>query len=176
MARIHLLRGMAAGLLAGCAAAYIMNQFQELRPIRKPQYTGGPSPEPEHHQEPLQGTSEEEDATVKTAQRISQRVLHHNLTESEKKVAGPAVHYMYGSLIGAVYGGLSELLPIVSAGLGLPFGFFVWLVGDEVAVPVLGLGKGPLDTPPEKHADALAAHFMYGAALDLLRRVFKVLI
>jgi hypothetical protein len=173
---------MAAGLLAGCAAAWAMNQFQQMRAQNVPQQrgTGGSgseakskAQETESQQGLHQSEDLEENATVKTAQRISRKLFEHELSDSEKQVAGPAVHYGYGSVVGALYGGLAELLPITAAGLGLPFGFALWLLGDEIAVPVLGLGKRPTEYPPEVHADALAAHFMYGATTDLLRRVLR---
>jgi hypothetical protein len=170
---------MAAGLLAGCAASWVMNQFQQMRPQQAPESGGGDRGEQaksksEENQKGLHQRSDlEENATVKTAQRISRKLFEHELSAGEKQVAGPAVHYAYGSVIGALYGGLSELLPITSAGLGLPFGFALWLLGDEIAVPALGLGKPPLEYAPEVHADALAAHFMYGATTDLLRRVLR---
>lgn len=183
----HVLRGMAAGLLAGAAASWVMNQFQQVRatnPPQRPENGGGAAGGAEaksHAQEGDEGEDKglhqsenlDENATVKTAQRISQQVLHRNLTDSEKQVAGPAVHYAYGSLVGALYGGMAELLPITSAGLGLPFGFALWVLGDEIAVPALGLGKQPTEYSPEVHADALAAHFMYGATTDVLRRVLR---
>lgn len=169
---VHLLRGMAAGMLAGCAASWAMNQFRQLRPQNSP--PGGEREQPEERQSVRQALhEEEEDATVKTAQRISQRVFHHDLSDNEKQIAGPVVHYGYGSLVGAMYGGLAELLPAVSAGAGLPFGFALWLLGDEVAVPALGLAKPPTEYPPSTHADALAAHFAYGFTTDLLRRVLR---
>jgi hypothetical protein len=174
----HVIRGMAAGLLAGCAASWAMNQFQQLRPQTTPQPTGGGGNEAksqsEDNQKGLhQSNDADENATVKTAQRLSRKLFEHDLSEPEKKLAGPAVHYAYGSVVGALYGGLSELLPITAAGLGLPFGFALWLLGDEIAVPALGLGKHPKEYAPEVHADALAAHFMYGATTDLLRRVLR---
>lgn len=174
----HVIRGMAAGLLAGCAASWVMNQFQQMRPQHAPDSGGGDRGETaksqsDDNQKGLHQSSDlDENATVKTAQRISRKLFEHELSEPEKQVAGPAVHYAYGSVVGALYGGLSELLP-VSAGLGLPFGFALWLLGDEIAVPALGLGKQPQEYAPEVHADALAAHFMYGATTDLLRRVLK---
>lgn len=180
----HVFRGMAAGMLAGLAASWVMNEFQQLRPQRQPEPRpegGRPRREPQqeaHQREPQQedhgqSSEEEEDATVKTARKISQRVLHRDLSECEKQIAGPAVHYAYGSLVGAVYGGLSELLPITSAGLGLPFGAALWLLGDEVAVPALGLGKSPTEYPPEVHADALSSHLMYGLTTDVVRRFLR---
>lgn len=182
MAHTHVFRGMAAGLLAGCAAAWAMNQFQQIRAQNLPQCGDGggagseaksKAQEAENQQGLHQSENLDENATVKTAQRISRKLFEHDLSECEKQVAGPAVHYGYGSLVGALYGGLAELLPITAAGLGLPFGFALWLLGDEIAVPALGLGKRPTEYPVEVHADALAAHFMYGATTDLLRRVLR---
>ena len=179
MAHVHVFRGMAAGLLAGCAASWVMNQFQQMRAQNAPQpAAGGNEPKDQSQQERgeqglHQSENLDENATVKTAQRISRKLFEHELSDSEKQIAAPAVHYGYGSLVGALYGGLSELLPITSAGLGLPFGFALWLLGDEIAVPALGLGKHPMEYSPDVHADALAAHFMYGATTDLVRRVLR---
>ncbi len=180
MSQIHFVRGVAAGALAGLAASWVMHRFQGAKPAQAPQprkrSTVSSVPRKQGKRERHNGSESNEDATVKTAERISQRVFHHELTDVEKKLAGPMVHYAYGSLVGGLYGGLAELLPITAAGVGMPFGFALWLLGDEIAVPALGLGKGPLETSAETHADALAAHFMYGAATDILRRVLRHLL
>jgi hypothetical protein len=168
---------MAAGLLAGCAASWVMNQFAQARPIRRRRGKSGDWSEEGNRRtsqrEARQGGEEEQDATVATAVAISRNLFEHELSPKEKQIAGPIVHYAYGSLVGAIYGGLAELIPGVAAGFGLPFGFVLWLLGDEIAVPALGLSKGPLEYPPEAHADALAVHFMYGFTTDLLRRVLR---
>lgn len=172
------LRGMAAGLVAGLAASWVMNEFQQLRPQSSPpgdreRESDEDHADPQERKEQLSRQGDDENATVKTAQAIAQHVLHRDLTPEEKRIAGPAVHYAYGSLVGALYGGLSELLPVASAGMGLPFGAALWLMGDEVAVPALGLAKPPTEYSPEVHADALAGHLMYGVTTDVLRRVLR---
>ena len=133
MSQIHPIRGLAAGLLAGCAASWVMNHFQQMQPLNPPPKlkNGKVSmPQRKGDEESMhQGDDLDENATVKTAQRISQKVFQHELTDVEKRLAGPAVHYAYGSLVGALYGGLAEFLPGVSAGAGLPFGFALWLLG-----------------------------------------------
>ena len=171
----NVLRGMAAGLLAGFAASWAMNQFQNLHPepSRSARGPGARNQQEPPEQKAQQSSHQADDATVQTAVAISRKVLHHELSDTEKQIAGPVVHYAYGSVIGAIYGGLAELLPITAAGLGLPFGFALWLLGDEVAVPALGLAKGPTEYPPDVHADALAAHLMYGLTTDVLRRFLK---
>ena len=177
---IQVLRGLVAGALAGCAASWVMNEFQMMRSSGAQGSNGNSEPgeqrEPQERKEKLarqQESNLEENATVKTAAVISRNLFEHELTSQEKKIAGPIVHYAYGSMIGALYGGLCELLPVASVGLGMPFGAAVWLLGDEIAVPYLGLSRKPTEYPPQVHADALAAHFMYGATTDLLRRVLR---
>ncbi len=53
---------------------------------------------------------------------------------------------------------------------GSPFGIALWGVGDELAIPALGLAKWPNAYPLSAHAQALAAHAVYGITTDLVRR------
>jgi putative membrane protein len=149
-------KGLAAGIAGGLLASWIMNLFQAAMSR-------------------LDGEGEEqsnegEDATVKTAERVSRGVFDHKLSKEEKKTAGPAVHYAMGAVSGGIYGAVSELLPVARWGLGLPFGAAVWLIADEVALPALGLSKKPNEYPPSVHAKALASHLVYGLSTDLVRR------
>src|SRR5205814_1570346 len=113
---------------------------------------------------------EGEDATVKTANKISSEVFDHELSAEEKKTAGPFVHYAYGTGIGAVYGGLSQRFETTKSGFGSAYGAAAWALGDEVAVPALGLGKKPTETPISKQFQMLAAHIVYGITLEGVRR------
>ncbi len=80
------------------------------------------------------------------------------------------VHFGYGTLMGALYGGICEVAPTASIGLGIPFGAVLWVFGDELAVPLLGFGSSPINTPMSTHIDALAAHVVYGITADGVRR------
>src|SRR5689334_2981269 len=101
----NVLRGMAAGMLAGLAASWVMNEFQKMHAQTQPEDQGetpGGHDQPQERKENHAGSEEEDDANVKTAQAIAQRVIHRKLTDREKQIAGPAVHYAYGSLVGAM--------------------------------------------------------------------------
>jgi putative membrane protein len=63
--------------------------------------------------------------------------------------------------------------PETSKALGLPFGTALWLAGDEIAVPALGLSGNPLEYPVSSHLQALAAHCIYGVTTDLVRRAMR---
>jgi len=169
-------KGAAAGLVAGLAATWAMTRFQEL----SGKLAGNDSEEraPQHSakrgtRESTEGNGQGEDATVRAADRLSRGLFHHGLGKREKEVAGPALHYGFGALTGAVYGALAELTPGVTLGAGAPFGAAVWLAADEITVPALRLSGPPWEYPPMVHARALGAHLVYGLATEGLRRLVR---
>jgi hypothetical protein len=156
-------KSVVSGALGGLAASWVMNQFQSSLSKAAKELSNG------------QGDSQEsgsggEDATVKTANAISLGILHRELTGNEKKWAGPAVHYAFGTVVGTIYGALAQSVPITSAGYGTVYGTIVWLAADEIGVPAFGLSKSPVETPASSHMQALASHLVYGIATDLVRR------
>jgi putative membrane protein len=172
-------KGLAAGLVGGLVASWVMNRFQDVWITLSE--SGGQSQGEQSSQQgqgnartgQQQSGEEQEDATVKTASAISESILDHKLTESEKKWAGPAVHYAFGTAVGGLYGAAAELAPDVTAGVGLPFGAAFWLVADETALPLLGLSKGPTEYPASTHVYALASHFVYGLTAEAVRRAVR---
>ena len=160
-------KGFAAGLMGGLIASWTMNRFQDVWS----KLAEGP-PTTEVSTAETQPTVQD-DTTVKAASAVSEGLFHHRLTEGEKKLAGPAVHYLLGTGVGGLYGASAELAPKVTAGAGLPFGAAFWLVVDEGAVPLLGLSKGPTSYPLTTHAYALASHFVYGLTAETVRRAIR---
>ena len=172
-------KGLVAGLAAGLFASWTMNQFQAAwtrvaEGFEKPH--GAQSMQPSEGGSPNQSQEspeEQDDATVKAAKAISEGVFGHELTKSEKKPAGAAVHYAFGTATGGLYGAMAELAPQVTIGAGVPFGAVFWAVADETAVPLLGLAKGPSEYPLSTHAYALASHLVYGLTAELSRRAVR---
>jgi uncharacterized membrane protein YagU involved in acid resistance len=109
----------------------------------------------------------------KAASAVTESLFHHRLTQSEKRIAGPAVHYILGTGVGGLYGAAAEIAPKVTAGKGLPFGAVFWLVVDEGAVPLLRLSEGPTAYPPSTHIYALSSHFVYGLTAEIVRRAVR---
>jgi uncharacterized membrane protein YagU involved in acid resistance len=118
-------------------------------------------------------TEVQDDTTVRAASAVSEWLFDHKLTQREKRIAGPAVHYILGTGVGGLYGAAAEITPNVTAGSGLPFGSVFWLVVDEGAVPLLGLSKGPMAYPLSTHAYALSSHFVYGLTAEVVRRAIR---
>jgi hypothetical protein len=129
-----ILKGMVAGSVGGLVASWTMNQFQKVWSAAEKEITGG-----RQGQDGGQQNSEDaEDATMKTADRISQALQGRHLTKDRKKKAGPVVHYAFGALMGAVYGASVEVNPAANALAGIPFGAILFAGADEVALPALG--------------------------------------
>lgn len=170
-------KGLVAGLAGGLVASWTMNQFQAAWTRMA---EGTDKPHGAQSMQPAEGskgdgqdTQDQDDATVKTAKAISKGVFGRELQESEKKPAGAAVHYAFGTLTGGLYGALAELSPQVTNAAGLPFGAAFWLVADEITVPLLGLSKGPAAYPVSTHAYALASHLVYGVTTEVSRRALR---
>jgi putative membrane protein len=159
-------KSVAAGALGGLAGSFAMNQFQSLVSAASKASKGNGENSGQE-----ESAGQDEDATVKTAKAISQTVFDHELAEDEKKWAGPLVHYSLGTTLGAVYGLVAEQLPVARTGFGTAYGAAVWLGADEIAVPALGLSKGPRETPLASHVNALASHLVYGFVTGLTRKL-----
>lgn len=164
-----ILKGLAAGIAGGLAATFVMTQFQTV--VSQIGKAYGDKDKKQEKQEDAG-----ENATVKTAEAISETVFDRELEKGEKQAAGNAVHYIFGTTMGALYGAAAEAAPIASAGYGLPFGTALFIGADEIAVPALGLSKAPAEVPLSTHAYGLASHLVYGLTTDLVRRaVLRVL-
>jgi hypothetical protein len=171
-------QGVGAGAAAGLAGTFAMSLFQKLWARlagtgSHPLDTLHPAERgwPESVQEVRQpGTRGPDDATVEAAAWISRALLGRDLSQEERKVAGPLLHYLSGAAAGAAYGALAEVAPGATAGGGVPFGLAVWLAADEVIVPLLGLTPPPQDNPARRHVLAFLAHCVYGATAEAVRR------
>jgi putative membrane protein len=160
------LKGLVAGVAGGLLASLVMEQFQFVW---------------SKVSERIQRSSEEEKpkgrkaepATVKVAQSISKNVFGKRLPKSKKRLAGEAVHYAMGTTSGAIYGALTEALPMTTLGDGLVFGTAVWLLADEVSVPALRLSKPPLKIAASTHVYALVSHLVYGWTTEIVRRAVR---
>lgn len=158
-------RGAAAGFIGGLAGAWTMNQFQSLvsKVKRNCEGTSGQ----------LAAPRDNDDATMKAAERTLHSVAGVTLTEEQKKKAGPIVHYAFGAVMGALYGTLIESKRHANAGEGALLGAALFVGADELAVPALGLSQSPAKYPLSVHATALGAHLVYGLTTETVRRKLR---
>src|SRR5262249_31070699 len=83
---------------------------------------------------------------------------------------GSSVHYIFGAVVGALYGAVAEIAPSATTALGLPFGAAVWFGAHVVAVPALGLAESPARRPLGKEAAEFGLHLVYGSVSEFGRR------
>jgi putative membrane protein len=146
---LGLLAGVAAGLVASAAMAAFQAQAQKLLPD--------------------QGGSDDDPATVKAADQVSQAAIGDPVPEPYREQAGQAVHYIVGGVLGGIYGVLTEYQPEASSGFGSAYGIATAALLDEAAVPAVGLGPTPAETPLSTHAYGAASHLVYGFVLEGIR-------
>lgn len=149
-------KGLLAGVAAGLIASFAMSQFHSLFQASEPA-----------------NQQDKEDSTVRAAAAISHSVFDHELTPEQKKIAGPVVHYGFGSSMAAAYGASVELAPLLQAGWGLPFGTAVWLGAHVLTVPALGFSEPVTESRPKDEAVELAAHLVYGVVAEGVRRALR---
>ena len=166
-------RGALAGTVAGLAGSAAMVAFNHLLAA-----TGfGNDDRGGHHQHrrddakpnDTDGTISDEPGSIKLARAVGERITGSALTERQKRIGGSLVHHAFGAATGAVYGALAAKVPAVSAGAGLPYGFLVWLIADEAALPLFGLAQPPPNYRAERHAAALASHLAFGLTVESVR-------
>jgi uncharacterized membrane protein YagU involved in acid resistance len=158
-------KGLMAGLIGGLIGTIVMNEFQSLWSTVSQRLEKGNSRQSQQPSQP-----ESESPTMKAAAKIA-RLGGRELTSEEKKKLGPVVHYSFGTLQGAVYGGTAELAGTPGGFIpGVLFGAALFAAADELALPQLGLTGKPSEMPASSHVYGLAAHLVYGLSTEIARR------
>jgi hypothetical protein len=96
------------------------------------------------------------------------------LSRSGKETGATVVHYVYGTVWGAAFGILGPRLPIPPIATGALLGAGLWLVSDELLLPLLRLSRAPWKYPVSFHGKALAGHLLYGLVTDATSRGLSV--
>jgi len=167
-ARTRTNRAILAGVLGGLAGTLVMNYAQRLwtRAVDgEPPRSAGNKHDARDWQEREEGRNSNELA----AQAIATTIGGRPLTRKELAVAAPLAHYSFGAAVGAIYGAVSgdrrrELLT-----RGATFGAAVWLLADEVAMPLLRLSRPTTERAFEKHLQSFATHMVFGVVAELVR-------
>jgi uncharacterized membrane protein YagU involved in acid resistance len=75
--------------------------------------------------------------------------------------------------MGGLYGALAEYSDWTSLGFGTIFGALLYAGADLIAVPAFQLAPSAAEQPVAAQATPLAAHLVYGATTDLVRRAIR---
>lgn len=74
------------------------------------------------------------------------------------------IHWLIGAVTSGVYGAARTGSGVPDIPGGAALGTALWLLGDEMAMPLVGLTGGPTAYPPELHVHSWGAHIAYGLA------------
>ena len=153
------------GLIGGLVAAFAMERFQRALAKISPDLGGAPGAGGQQYRQP-----QSEPATYKAADAIARGTTGRNLPPEDKPAAASAIHYAFSGAVGAIYGAAAARTPDITAWAGMPFGATVWLIADEMGMPLVGLAKPPSEYPLQDHATSLTSHLIYGATTEAVRR------
>jgi putative membrane protein len=172
MSKRNLPIGILAGIAGGLVASFVMNEF-----IAHPGKKISEAIETPEDKKQLKALDDGRDATMKTADAIAVTATGgQHLTYEQQSKAGPVIHYAFGGLMGGVYGALAEVSPAARSGFGTTFGSMLFAGADLFAVPALQLGPSLEEEPASSLATPLAAHLVYGATTELIRRLVRKLL
>ena len=144
----NVLKGFAAGLIAGLVGTAVKSLAEKPFPPRPPEQDSPPV-------------------------ILTERILETSLSESEKEAAEKSVHWTFGTVTAGMYGAVAEIAPQASAGLGLPFGTALYMSTHGSTLPALGLER---DQPAERRVNEYITHLMYGASVELPRKYVRKLL
>lgn len=167
----NLRKQLGYGLLGGAAGLVAMELVKRatapLVKRRAPRSAGEPSTARSsisvigaHH-------GPEESATDALGRIVYQTVTGRTPSPDTRRQLSWVVHIGYGlavaSLYGVIGGGRDRSVARAVLG-GALFGAGLWLFGDELAVPLLGLSDRPTSYPVTSHLQSLAQHLGFGVA------------
>jgi len=104
---------------------------------------------------------------------LAENVAGRRLPEEERQLAVQGIHWIFGALAGAVYGGLTEVEPSLGAWRGAAFGITLNRITHESILPRLGLTAPPGRQPTQERISEWVTHAVYGIATDSVRRAVR---
>lgn len=158
LGRMTPLGALARGVVAGAVGSAVQTLFFRATRRITPSSPEGVFQPPEEEQR-------EEQATQTVARRFVEDFVQRGPLR-DKERGGKIVHEAFGAAWGGVYGLIRGSYPAASTPLGVAaFSTLVWVVSDNVILPVFRLAAWPQAYPLRTHAYAWVAHLVYGAAV-----------
>jgi hypothetical protein len=175
-------KGFVVGTLGGVAGVLAMSYYWQVASTLSggdPRKASKPNDEPQPLDSiSLIGTNHEEGESSTAAMgRIAYRVLtgKEPRTQETRTVLSYLVHWLISMFASGLYGVVRGRARVFDVRGGAAMGTSLWLLGDELTMPLLGLTEGPTAYTPALHFHAFGAHIAYGVAssvaTQLLRRL-----
>ncbi len=145
----QLIKGLFAGILGGLVATAAKSWWEIKYPVR---------------------SEEAETPPVVLANKVKKSMGKDPVRDENKGLVSDAIHWTFGTSVGAAYGALAANNPAISSGLGLPFSLGFWTVTHGSTIPMLGLEPYPVNVRMDYAWNEFAGHLLYGVTLEVVRR------
>ncbi len=139
-----LAKGILAGLLGGLVATAAKSAAEHFFP---PRTHGEPEP----------------------TEVFAEAVAGHNLAPTSRIAAAESIHWGFGALAGAAYGGLAEYFPAATQKEGASFGIALATLTHGNVLPAMGLSADPKHQTPREQTNEMATHVLYGVVTEVVR-------
>ncbi len=168
----NILGGLAAGVLAGVVATWVLDKYQQgaIDATRRVEDAANAERTLSRQQEDQ--LREQQRAHAQAAQRIAKSAVGRKLSSAQQRNAAAIMHYTAGALAGGAYGVAAEILPAVRRGYGTGYANMIFLGGSHALLPWLGLSPRQNQVTPA----GLPAPLVFGAALETTRRFLRWLL
>ncbi len=143
-----LVKGLIAGLIGGIVATGAKTLAEKVYP---PRTHGEPEP----------------------PDVLTDKLAGHEVTGTQKAVASETIHWIFGALSGAAYGGLAEFYPAATAREGANFGMTLMALTHEGALPAMGLAADPADQTTREKSSEMVTHVVFGLVCETVRRFVR---
>ncbi len=142
-------KGVLAGAIAGLVGTAVKTAWEAYIPARPANRDSPP---------------------VVLGDRVKEEAANEDLTRQEKPVVEQAVHWAFGTGIGAAYGGLVEAIPETQKGMGGLLGTALYGVTHGSVLPMMNTEPWPLKQPLKYAGSEFASHIAYGFVVEFARR------
>jgi len=146
-------KGLLAGALAGVAATAAKTLWEKHYPVR---------------------SESTESPPLILANKVKKAVTDELIASENESTVTSSIHWSFGVTTGAAYGVVTENFPMVSSGLGLPFGVAFWMGTHGSIIPMAHLEPFPTDVQMNYAINEFAGHLVYGVVLETTRRVIRM--
>lgn len=158
--------GALSGLVASCVKAFSEPRLQTVAesllppsPAQKQEVGADPSGHPQNMPPAV------------IIGRAASVLGHAQLTDGQRIRAQVVIHYAFGAGLGVAYSAVARRCPAATRGAGALAGLAIYAGTHGSALPALGIQRPPWRLAPAAVAWETASHVLFGAALEMSRRL-----
>lgn len=176
-------KGFILGMLGGLGGLWAMSYYRERLAPRVQDIQGeklenwGESELAQRYQDvSIYGQQSE---VGQRASDVLGRRIYRSLTGKEPRskeamdMVSGLTHAGSRMIQGGLFGAMQQKSRLLDLKSGLLFGTVVWLYGDEVIMPLLGLHQGPTQIAPKEHLNRLGEHMAFGIGTALTTQFLR---